>query len=69
MLPKGKCICMLKRKFCVASFWFLTIVILFVSRKIGFAVKITDVNSDVFKIHSNFRSGIICFIFFYRGLS
>ena len=30
MLPKGKCICMLKRKFYVASFWFLTIVILFV---------------------------------------
>jgi hypothetical protein len=30
MLPKGKCICMLKRKFCVAIFWFLTIVILFV---------------------------------------
>jgi hypothetical protein len=30
MLPKGKCICMLKGKFCVASFWFLTIVILFV---------------------------------------
>ena len=27
MLPKGKCICMLKRKSCVASFWFLTIVI------------------------------------------
>ena len=37
--------------------------------KIGFAVKITDVNSDVCKIHSDFRSGIICFIFFYRGLS
>jgi energy-coupling factor transporter transmembrane protein EcfT len=30
MLPKGKCICMLKMKFCVASFWFLAIVILFV---------------------------------------
>jgi hypothetical protein len=30
MLPKGKCICMLKRKLCVASFSFLTIVILFV---------------------------------------
>ena len=30
MLPKGKFICMLKRKFCVASFWYLTIVILFV---------------------------------------
>ena len=36
---------------------------------IGFAVKITDVNSDVCKIYSDFRSGIICFIFFYRGLS
>jgi hypothetical protein len=33
--------------------------------KIGFAVKITDVNSDVCKIHSDFRSGIICFISFY----
>ena len=31
MLPKGKCICMLKRKFCVASCWFLTIVILLFS--------------------------------------
>jgi hypothetical protein len=30
MLPKGKFICMLKRKFCVAIFRFLTIVILFV---------------------------------------
>ena len=30
MLPKEKCICMSKRKICVASFWFLTIVILFV---------------------------------------
>ena len=30
MLLKGKCICMLTRKCCVASFWFLTIVILFV---------------------------------------
>ena len=30
MLPKGKCICMLKREFCVASFRFLTIIILFV---------------------------------------
>ena len=30
MLPKGTFICRLKRKFCVASFWFLTIVILFV---------------------------------------
>jgi hypothetical protein len=30
MLPKVKCICMIKRKFCVANFWFLTIVILFV---------------------------------------
>ena len=30
MLPKGKCICMLKRKFCVASFRFLTIIVLFV---------------------------------------
>ena len=27
MLPKGKFICMLKRKFCVASFRFLTIII------------------------------------------
>jgi hypothetical protein len=26
--------------------------------KIGFAVKITEVNSDVCKIHSNLRSGI-----------
>ena len=30
MLPKGKCICMLKRKFCVANFLFLTILMLFV---------------------------------------
>ena len=30
MLPKGKFICIFKRKFCVASFWFLAIVILFV---------------------------------------
>ena len=30
MLPKGKLICMLKRKFFVASFRFLTIIILFV---------------------------------------
>ena len=30
MLPKGKFICMLKRKFCVASFRFLTIITLFV---------------------------------------
>ena len=30
MLPKGKCICMLKSKFCVASFRFLAILILFV---------------------------------------
>jgi hypothetical protein len=30
MLLKGKCICMLKWKFCVASCWFLTIVMLFV---------------------------------------
>jgi hypothetical protein len=37
--------------------------------KIGFVVKITDVNSDVCNFHSDFRSGIICFIFFYRGLS
>jgi hypothetical protein len=29
MLPNGKFICMLKRKFCVASFRFLTIIILF----------------------------------------
>ena len=28
--------------------------------KISFAVKITDVNSDVCKIHSDFRNGIIC---------
>jgi hypothetical protein len=32
MLPKGKFICMLKRKFCVASFWFLAIVICFCFR-------------------------------------
>jgi hypothetical protein len=36
--------------------------------KIGFAVKITDVNSDVCQIHSDFRSGIICFIFAYINL-
>jgi hypothetical protein len=30
--------------------------------EIGFAVKITDVNSDAWKIHSDLRSGIICFI-------
>jgi hypothetical protein len=30
MLPKGKFIFMLKRKFCFARFWFLTIVIVFV---------------------------------------
>ena len=30
VLPKGKFICMLKGKFCVASFWFLPNVILFV---------------------------------------
>ena len=28
--------------------------------KISFAVKITDVNSDVCKIHSDFCNGIIC---------
>jgi hypothetical protein len=30
MLPKGKCICMLRGKFCVANFRFLTNIILFV---------------------------------------
>ena len=29
MLPKGNCICMLKKKSCVASFRFLTIITLF----------------------------------------
>ena len=29
---------------------------------IGFALKITDVNSDVCKIHSDFTAEIICFI-------
>jgi hypothetical protein len=34
MLSKGKFICMLKRKFCVASFRFFTIIILFVPFRI-----------------------------------
>ena len=33
--------------------------------KIDFAVKITDINGDVCNIHSDLRSGIICFISFY----
>jgi hypothetical protein len=54
MLPKGKCICMLKRKFCVASFWSLTIVILFVF--VFFSFTKTCLNMILWNI------GIICFI-------
>jgi hypothetical protein len=38
------------------------------SRKSVFAVKITDVNNDVCKIHSDFRSGAICFISFLQEI-
>jgi hypothetical protein len=53
MLPKGKCICMLKRKFCVAIFWFLTIVILFVYQ---FTIYIPQKRKQNLQIRSLYHS-------------
>jgi hypothetical protein len=50
MLPKGKFICMLKGKFCVASFCYLTIVILFVSVFFSFTPALKALVSAKFSI-------------------
>jgi hypothetical protein len=68
MVPMGKCTCMLKRKFCVASFWFLSIVILFVFVFFSFTAHILYILGQIlgyFREHGPRLFTVLLYTLFY----